>query len=142
MSWALVGLGVPSCSWLVWSAAFGSRSLTLFAWLALWVWVRCLCLLSRCRLCRASRGWFWVLLSLSWCRGFGLALGCALACCLSGSSLFPCFCWDLKLHCPFSGIAKSSDPSPHTHASDCTLLGLFLFHKRFSWNIFQQFCHV
>jgi hypothetical protein len=32
MPWALVGLGVPSCSWLVWLAAFGTRSLT-FAWL-------------------------------------------------------------------------------------------------------------
>ena len=121
----VLGSGRPWCAFLLLACLVGCVWLSFpDPGLALWVWVRCLCLLSRCRL-RASRGWFWVLLSLSCCRGSGLASGCAPACCLSGSSSFPWFCWDLKLHCPVSGFAKSLDPSPHKHASDCTLPGLF-----------------
>jgi hypothetical protein len=91
MPWALVGLGVPSCSWLVWLAAFGTRSLT-FAWL----------------------GGFAVLgtLPFAFLRvvvcvvrpavGFGSCCLClGAACRWSGSPScrrvrFPCFCWGLN----------------------------------------------
>ena len=92
MPWALIGLGVPSCSWLVWLAAFGTRSLT-FAWLAGFAVLGTLAFaFLRFVVCavRPAAGF------VSCC----LCLGAA--CRWSGSrscrrARFPCFCWDLNV---------------------------------------------